>query len=169
MNRVSAPGEPHIDCLQIDQLQVLLLSRSIIACYKCISEFAWSCAWSASLSSLDRGLEVHGQTPSITASQCISKQAQSPPPSASPTSIDHGLQVHLWVHYITAPQCISKLKKSRPQTASLSSLDLSLQLYLETCSLTASECISEFTRLLFSGAPEVDFKHRLQPVQVYRL
>src|SRR5258705_516005 len=82
MNRVSAHGPPpidrlQIDCLQIDRLQidhlqVLLQSRSIIACYKCISKLTRSRPPSASLSSLNLDLQVHLQTRSITASECTS-------------------------------------------------------------------------------------------------
>ena len=124
-NRVSAPGAPPIDRLQIDHLQVLLQSRSIIAC-KCISKLDRSRPPSAALRSLDLGLQVHLQTRSITASKCISQFTPSRALSASPNSLYHGLQVHLSVHSIWASKCISKLNRSRPPSAALSSLDLGL-------------------------------------------
>jgi len=111
MNRVSAPGAPPIDCLQIDHLQVLLQSRSIIAC-KCISKLARLQPQSASLTSLDLGLQVHLQTQSITASKCISKLARSRPPSASPSSPNLGLQMHLKTRLITPSECISEVIQS---------------------------------------------------------
>ena len=48
-------------------------------------------------------------------------------------------------------------------------LDYCLQVHLQTRSVTASEYISEFTRMSFLGAPEIALKHRLQPVQIYRV
>jgi len=80
--------------LQIDRFQVLLQSRSIIAC-KCMSKLARSRPPSASLSSLNLGLQLHLQPRSITASKCISNLARSRPQSASPNSLDHWLLVHL--------------------------------------------------------------------------
>src|SRR5258708_7060674 len=124
MNRVSAPGAPPTDRLQIDHLQVLLQSRSIIACYKCISKLARSRPPSAALISHDLGLQLHLQTRSITASKCISKLYRSRPPSAALSSLDLGLQVHLQTRLITASKCISNLGRSRPPSAALSSLDL---------------------------------------------
>jgi len=60
----------HRASLQIDRLQVLLQSRSIIAC-KCISKLAWSQPQSASLSSLDLRLTLQIQTRLVTASNYI--------------------------------------------------------------------------------------------------
>jgi len=94
--------------LQTDCLQVLLQSRSIIAC-KCISKLALSQPRSASLSSLDLGLQVHVQTRSITASKCI-------------FGLLHlALQVNLQTRSITVSQCISKLDWSWPRSISLRS------------------------------------------------
>jgi hypothetical protein len=79
-NRVSAPGMPPIDYLQIDcfqidglqinRLKVLLQSRSIIASQN-ISKFALTWPRSASLSSPNYGLHVYLQDRLITASKCI--------------------------------------------------------------------------------------------------
>jgi len=163
MDRVSAPGTP-----PIDRLQVLPRSCSIMAC-KCISKLGRSRPPNASPNSLDRGLQVHLwvqldlglqvhlQTRSITASKCISEFTRSRPPSASPNSHNHGLQVHLQTRSITASsvslnshdyglqtrsipasKCISKLARSRSRSVSLCSLDHSLQVHLQTRSITAS-------------------------------
>jgi len=48
-----------------------------------------------SLSSLNRGLQVQLQTPSIPGSIYISQFTQSQSPSGSPNRLDHGLQAHL--------------------------------------------------------------------------
>jgi len=142
MNRVSAPGAPPTDRLQIDHLEVLLQSRSIIACYKCISRLAQSRPPSASPNSLDHGLPVHLQTRSITAS----KLARSRPPSAALTLLDLGLQVHLQTPSITASKCSSQFTRSRPPTASPDSIDHGLQVHLQTRPIMASKCSSQFTR-----------------------
>jgi len=125
-------------------LQVHLQTRPITAS-KCISKlaqhsirvylkprtntlpmFAQSPHSSASPHSLDRGLQVHLQTRSITASESISNLARIRPPS----SPNHGLQLHLGTCSMTASKCISN------------SLDYSL----ETRSIMALECIPKFTR-----------------------
>jgi len=142
MNRVSAPGAP-----PIDRLQVLPRSCSIMAC-KCISKLARSRPPNASRNSLDRGLQVHLQTRSIAASKCISEFnlisaskcisdfTRSRPPSASPNSLDHGLPVHLQTRSITASKCISilapvsNLARLPPPSASPNSLDHGLGVYL---------------------------------------
>jgi hypothetical protein len=141
------------------------LQTSSIAASKCISKVARSRPPIASPILLDRGLQVHLQTRSSTASKCISKLARLQHPS----SRDHGLQVHLHTRLITASKCISKLARSRPSSVSLNSPDYGLQAHLQTRSITASECIYEFTRSSFSGAPRIALKHRLQPVQIYRV
>ena len=138
MNTVPAPGAPPIDRLLIDHLQVLLQPRSIIAFYKCISKLARSRPQSASLSSLDLGLQVDLQIHSITVSPCISEYTQSRSPIASLNLLDHGLQVHLWFHSSFVSKCIFKLARSRPSaftpsrppSASPNSLDHSLRVYL---------------------------------------
>jgi len=130
---------------QINHLQVLLQSRSIIACYKSIRKLARSRPRSVSLSSLNPGLQLHPQTRSITASKCISEFTRPRPLSASPNSLDHGLPVHLWVHWIAVSNCICKLARSRPPSASVSSLSLCLSVHLQTRSITASLCIAELT------------------------
>jgi len=67
------------------------------------------------------------------------------------------------------PKCISKPARSRPPIVSPNSLDCGLQVHLQTRSITASKCISEVTRSSFSGATRIALKHRLQPVQIYRV
>jgi len=57
---------------QIDHLQVLLQSRSMMAC-KCISYLAQSRAPGASSELFDLSVEVHLRSHSITASKCISE------------------------------------------------------------------------------------------------
>ena len=126
MNRVSTPGAPSIDRLQV--LQVPLQTRSITAS-KCISKLARL----RPASSHEHGLQVHLQSRSITASKYISKLARSRPPS----SLDHCLQVYLQIRSITASKCISKLARSRPRSISLSSLDRHFQAHLELLSSTA--------------------------------
>jgi len=107
----------HIWVHLIFALEVHLQTRSIPAS-KCISELTWSSVSnciskharsrppSASLSSLDVGLQAHLQTRSITASNCISEFTQSPSPSSSPHLLDPSLQVHLHTHSITASKYI---------------------------------------------------------------
>jgi len=92
---------------------------------------------SASLSSLDHGLQVHLQTRSITASMCISKLSRWPPVIVSPHSLDYDLEVHLQIHSITASKCISKVALSRPRSVALSSLDRHFQAHLELLSSAA--------------------------------
>jgi len=84
---------------QIDPLEVLLLSWLIMA--ECISTIDRLWPPSASLSSLDLGLEVH------------SKLARSLPPIAPPSSLDLALQVQLQTRSIIAPKEISKSTWSR--------------------------------------------------------
>ena len=161
---------------------------------ECISNLAQSQPPSASPNLLHHGLQVYFQTRSITAckfarswpssaylqprlitaSKCISrlarlrparshdhgpqvhisKLARSRPPSVSPDSLNYVLRVRS----ITASKCISKLARLWPP-----------QVHLQTRSITASEYISEFTGSLFSGAPRIALKLRLQPVQIYRV
>jgi len=73
---------------------------------KCISKLARSWPPSASLSSLNLGLQLHLQTRSITASKGISEFTQSRSPIASPNSLDHGLKVHLSTRSIKASKYI---------------------------------------------------------------
>jgi hypothetical protein len=96
---------------------------------KCISKLARSRPPSASLISLDLGLQVHVQTSSITASRCISEFTQSRSPISSPNSLDHGLEVHLLTRLFTPFQCISEFTRSRSPIASPNSLDRGLQLH----------------------------------------
>ena len=156
MNRVSAPGAP-----SIDRLQVLVQSRSITAS-KSISKLARSRPPSASPISLQYGLQAR----MIMASKCMSKLAPSLPQSASPSSLDHILQVYQLTCSITPSNCISKLARSQPPSVCRNSLDYGLQVHLPTHSITALG-ISEFTRSLFSLAPRIALKHRQQPVQIY--
>jgi len=154
----------HATVQQIVHLQVLLQSCSITAC-KCISKVTHSQPWSALLISVHQGLQVHPQTHSITASKCISKLARL----RRPSSRELGLQLHLHTHSITISECISKFPRSGPPSVYLNPLNSGLQVHLQTGSIVASECFSEFTRSSFSGAPRIPLKHRLQPVQIYRV
>jgi len=77
--------------LQIDLLQPLLQSHSIIAC-KCSSKLARSQPQSASLSSLNDGVQVHLKTRSIIACKCISKLTWWWPQSVYLNSLDRHLQ-----------------------------------------------------------------------------
>ena len=115
MNRVSSPGAP-----SIDRLQVLVQCRTIMAS-KCISKLARL----RPPSSHDHGLQMHLQTRSITAfkciseftitaSKCISTLARLRPPS----SHDHGLQLHPQTGSITASKCISEFTQSLSPSAS---------------------------------------------------
>ena len=127
MNRVSAPGAPSIDRLQV-QVQTPSITPS-----KCISTHARSQSGSASLSSLDHSLQVYFQLarshpPSespksldyalqvrtIAGSKCITKLAWSTPPSASPNSHDHGLGVYLGVHLIAIFRHTSNCSQALP-------------------------------------------------------
>jgi len=76
------------------RLSVLLQSCLIMAS-KCISQHGQLRLPSASLSSLDLGLQVPLQTLSITASKCIAEVTRSQSPSASPIMLDQGPEVHL--------------------------------------------------------------------------
>jgi len=136
---------------------------------------------SASSNSLNHGLQMYLQTPSITASECIYKFTRSRPPN----SLDPCFQVCM----IMASKCISKLAPSWPRSASPISLDHGLRSAcpnshnhgLQVCTVIATKCISklaqsrplkcisESTRLSSSGAPQIALKHRLQPVQIYRV
>jgi len=75
---------------------------------QCISKLALSRSRSASVSSLDHGLQVYLQICSITASRSISKLAQLWPAS----SHDYGIQVHLQSHLIMPSECISQFTRS---------------------------------------------------------
>jgi len=110
-----------------------ILSQVLNMASKCISKLARSQPPSASLNSLDYGLQVR----TIMASMCISKLVRSRSRSASLNSLDHGLQVYLQIRSITASKCISKLARSRPRSVSLSSLDRHFQAHLELLSSTA--------------------------------
>jgi len=64
------------------------LQTRLITASKCISKLARSRFRSASLSSLDQGLQVYLQIRWITASKCISKLARSQPRRGSLSSLD---------------------------------------------------------------------------------
>jgi len=119
--------------LQIDHLQVLLQSQSIMA-FKCISKLTRSRPPSVSPDSLYNGLQVHR---SVTRSQ---------PPKKSANSLNYGLHVHLWVqldlrmqvhlqtHSIAASKYIPQFTQSRPPCASLNSVTQRLEVLLSLCS-----------------------------------
>jgi hypothetical protein len=81
----------------------------------------------------------------------ISNLTRSRPPSITPNSHDYSLQLCT----IIASKCICTLAWSRSQSASLSSINHGCQVHLETRWITDLECISEFTRLSFSGPPQI--------------
>ena len=101
---------------------------------KCISILARSQSLSASLSSLDHGLQVYHQIRSISSCKCISKLARL----QTPSSHDHGPQVHLQTRSITASMCISKYPRLPPARASPNSLCHGLGVYLQIRWITAS-------------------------------
>jgi len=109
---------------------------------------------SASAISLDHGIHVHLQTPSIRACKCIFKLARLRPTS----SHKHGLQVHLQSRSITAFKCISNLARSRPPSVSPNSLDYSLQVRTSM----ASKCISNLARSRPPSASPNSLYHGLQ-------
>jgi len=82
--------------------------------------------------------------------------SNGPPPSAPPISLDNGFQVH--------PET-----PSWPPSASRSSLNLGLEVHFQTRLITSSQCISVFTWSSCSDTPGIALKHRLQPVQIYRV
>jgi len=132
---------------------------------KSISKLPRSRSRSASLCSIDDYLQVYLQTRSIAAPNCISKLARLQPAS----SHEVGLHVHLQTRLITISECISKFTRSWPPSSSPITLDYPVQVHQHTRSITAAEYFSEFTRSSFSGAPRIVLKHRLQPVQIYRV
>jgi hypothetical protein len=71
--------------------------------YKCIYIVAQSRSWSASLSSLDHGLQVSVQIRSSAASKCMSKLARSLPWSVSLSSLDLNLQA--WLQLLSSTPC----------------------------------------------------------------
>jgi len=127
MNRVSSPGAP-----SIDRLQVLVQSCSITDS-NWISKLTRSRPPSVTPNSLDSGMQVR----TSMASKCTSKLARSRSQSASPCSLSRGLQLYHQIHLITASKWNSKLARSRPQSISLSSLDHHFLGPLELLSSTA--------------------------------
>jgi hypothetical protein len=150
----------HCVSLQIDRLQALLQSRSIIAC-KCITKLTWSwppfhlwvlsfsvANWlskftrlwppSASPNLIDHCLQVHLWVHAISDSKCVSEFTQCWFPIASQHSLDHGLRMYRWIHSILVSHCISKPAWSQPQSIALTPLKLRLQLHLQISSITAS-------------------------------
>jgi len=152
--RVLPPSSPPINCLE-----VLLQPWSIMA--ECISTLAWLWPPSASLSSLDLGLQVHLPCRSIMASNWISELTLSRPQSASPNWLHHGLQVHLGVQLILASKCISNNGWLRRPSVSRSLLDLGLQMNVQTRSIAASNSISEFIRSQPPSASPNSLNHGL--------
>ena len=139
MNIVPAPGTPPFDHFPSNT-------------FKYSSSLARSWPRSASPSSLDRGLQMHLQTRSITFSKCFSKLPWIRAPEFNrsrhsrvyPNSLDHSIQVRM----IMASNCVSTLALSRPPSyckytwwrppsVSLSSLDRHLQGHLALLATTA--------------------------------
>jgi len=168
MKRISAPGAPCIDCLQ-----VLIQSCSITA-----STFEQSWPPSTSLNSLDRGIQPYHQTCSIKASKlarswppsaylqtrsimaikCVSKPARLWPSN----SLNRGLQVHISKFARSRPpKCLSNLARLQPPIASTNSLDHNLGVYLYVHSIMASKCISKYPRLPPPSAAPNSLAHGL--------
>ena len=124
MNRVSAAVAPP--------------SKSTASKYS--SELARSRPPSASLSSLNLGLQLHLETRSIPASKCISEFSRSQSPSASPNAIDHSLKVHLQTRTITASKCIVKERRWVSGDKGVTEVEWA-------------------TRSIYSGHPAVDRQH----------
>jgi hypothetical protein len=135
---VLAPGAPPFNRLQINHLQVLLETRSTIACNECISNLARPQHLSVSLSSFNLGLQLHVQTRLITGSKRSSQLAQSRPPCPSLSSLNLGLQLHLPPHSIMATKCISEFTRPRPPSASPNPLDHSIPVHLYISMFTPS-------------------------------
>jgi len=107
---------------------------------------------------LDRGLKVHLQTRSITASKWLSRLTPVRPASAN----DHGLLVHLRTRSITILECISKFTPSRPPSESPSPPDHSLQVLLHTHLTMASKCINKQARSHPTSLSPNPLDHSLQ-------
>jgi hypothetical protein len=115
--------------LQIDHLQVLRTSRSIIAS-ESIYQLAGSQCQSKSLSQLNPDFQVHVQSRAITATQCNSEFTQSLCPIASQNSLDHCLQVHFQPGSITASKSISEFTRSQFSAVCPNSVDLIVTAHL---------------------------------------
>jgi len=132
MNRVTEPSVPpnnqlqinhhQIDHLQIDHLELLVKSRSIIAC-TCFPKLPRLQPRSSSLRSLDYGLQVYTQTCLMMASRCISKVAHSRHLSVSQSSLDLSFQEYLQTRSITAPVFISEVTRQSSSGAPVIALE----------------------------------------------
>ena len=164
MNRVSAPGGPPIDRLQIDHLQVLFQSSSIIASCPWIPILAQSWLRRVSLSLFNLGLQVrlpgslnldlqlYLQTCSITASKCTSQFPQSQSPIASPDSLDHGLRVYLWVNSIVIFRHTLNYSQTPPAAIpDILWIDELLYIYIETEMRIPTELMSFKNRSTISS------------------
>jgi len=123
---------------------------------KCISKLTRSWPPSPSLSSLERSLQLHLQTRSITASKCISEFTRS-----------LGLQVHLQTRWIAASKCISEFTRSQSPSASQTSsmkyiFKVRRRLYRDT---RVTE-VDRVTGSIYSADPAVD-RHHLIPISSY--
>jgi len=123
------------------------LHTSSIPASMCISDFTRSQSPSASVNSLDHGLQVYVQTRLITAG----KFAPALPPSASPNSLGHGLQVSLQTGSITA----CKFARAWPPSASPNSLDHGLGVYLCVHSIVIFRRTSNCSQALPATSPDI--------------
>jgi len=161
MDRVSAPGTPPIDRLQI--LLRSLLDHGLQVHFQTSSITASRCIYELH----DRGHQMHLQTHSIAAFKCISefnlilackcfsKLARLRPPSASLSSLDHGLTVHLQTRSITASKCISKLTSFGPPSPSPNSLDHGLRVYLWILSIVIFRGMSNCSQAPPAASPDI--------------
>jgi len=145
MNRVSAPGAP-----SINRLQVLAHSRLSTAT-RCLSKLAWSWPPSASPDSLNHHLHMFLQTPLITACKFV----RSSPPSASPKWLYYSVQVRM----IIASECVSP--HSLNIALKVRTIMASASAYLHTRSIMASKCISKLARLPPWSASPISLHHHL--------
>jgi len=141
MNRVSAPGRPSMDRLQV------LLQFCLTVSSKCISLLSRSRPPSAAPNSLKHGFQVYLPTPSIMASNCISRITRLQPPS----SHDRRLQVHLKPRSIMA----SMFASSWPPSASPKSLDHDLRVHLYFQSMTMFRHTSNCSQAPPAASPDI--------------
>jgi len=110
--KVSALGVPPLNCVQIDHLEELFYSRSIIG-RKCTFHLTQLRPASASLSSLENGLPVYPSIQSFSGLEFIFKLPWYQPLSPPLCSQVNSLQVDLWVPLISGSKCISKCTQSK--------------------------------------------------------
>ena len=135
--------------------------------HKCISRLARSLSRSASLCSLDHGLQVYLQIRSITVSKCLSNVARSRPPSVSLSSLNVSFQVHIQTGSTAAPKCISEFTRSpSPSASQTRSIKY---IFKERRRLYGDRGVMELGRVMrsiYSVDPRVD-RHHLISISSY--